>query len=151
MENCEYAGFWIRLAATLIDTLVLLVVVAVPLTLIYGTEYWLGGTKVLGFWDAFLNYFFPFVATIWFWHRFCGTPGKMALRLRIVDGKTGLPPSVGQSVLRYVGYIASILPLLLGFIWVGIDRRKQGFHDKIAGTVVIRDTSPEPVKFEQST
>ncbi|MBX3651771.1 MAG: RDD family protein [Burkholderiales bacterium] len=45
-------------------------------------------------------------------------------------------------------YIASALPLFLGFIWVGIDKRKQGWHDKLAGTVVIRNTSKEPVQFD---
>ncbi len=39
---------------------------------------------------------------------------------------------------RYFGYYVSILPLMLGIIWVGIDKRKQGWHDKLAGTVVIR-------------
>jgi len=47
-------------------------------------------------------------------------------------------------LLRYLGYYLSMLPLFLGFIWVGIDRRKQGFHDKIAGTVVIRQDSTLP-------
>jgi uncharacterized RDD family membrane protein YckC len=32
-----------------------------------------------------------------------------------------------------------MLPLFIGFIWIGIDRRKQGFHDKIAGTLVVYD------------
>jgi uncharacterized RDD family membrane protein YckC len=40
-------------------------------------------------------------------------------------------------VLRYAAYLASILPLMLGFLWVARDPRKQGFHDKIANTVVL--------------
>jgi uncharacterized RDD family membrane protein YckC len=47
--------------------------------------------------------------------------------------------SAGQMVMRYIGYYISTIPLLLGLIWVGIDSRKQGWHDKLAGTVVIRE------------
>jgi uncharacterized RDD family membrane protein YckC len=50
---------------------------------------------------------------------------------------------------QYFGYFVSILPLMLGFIWVGIDKKKQGFHDKLAGTVVIREWSKEAVKFDK--
>ena len=71
----------------------------------------------------------------------------MATKLTIVDATSGNKPTTGQFILRYVGYFVSILPLCLGFIWVGIDKRKQGFHDKIANTVVIRSNVKEPVKF----
>jgi uncharacterized RDD family membrane protein YckC len=151
MENHEYAGFWIRLGAVLIDMVVIAIVFWVPLTLIYGSEYWDGSKFFHGFWDLLLSYILPFVATIWFWLRFFGTPGKMALRLKIVDANTGRRLSLGQSIGRYFAYFLSAIPLLLGYIWVGIDKRKQGWHDKLAGTVVIRDTQDEPVEFESST
>jgi uncharacterized RDD family membrane protein YckC len=73
----------------------------------------------------------------------------MALRLRVVDARTGQAITTGKAIGRYLGYYVSALPLLLGFIWVGIDKRKQGFHDKLAGTVVIRDVAKEAVKFDQ--
>jgi uncharacterized RDD family membrane protein YckC len=41
-------------------------------------------------------------------------------------------------VLRYVGFVISIIPLAIGLIWAGFDPRKQGWHDKIAGTYVVR-------------
>lgn len=47
---------------------------------------------------------------------------------------------VVRSLLRYVGLIISFAVLFLGVIWVGFDRRKQGWHDKIAATVVVRPT-----------
>lgn len=140
MENHEYAGFWIRFGAVLIDLVVIGVVFLVPLTFIYGPEYWTGENIPHGFWDILLNYIFPFIATMWFWLRFLGTPGKMVLKLKIVDAKTGNKMSLGQSVIRYFAYILAALPLSLGYIWIGIDKRKQGWHDKLAGTVVIRDT-----------
>ena len=148
MNDQEYAGFWIRLGATLIDTLIILIVLMIPLSFIYGEQYWSGDQFIHGFWDVLLGYVVPIVATIWFWLRFLGTPGKIALRLKIVDAGTGNKLSLGQAIGRYLGYILSMLPFGLGFIWVGIDRRKQGWHDKLAGTVVIRDKTPVPVKFE---
>ncbi|MDP4945160.1 RDD family protein [Alishewanella sp. SMS8] len=150
MENQEYAGFWIRFGAVLIDLVVIIIVCFVPLTLIYGEEYWVGEQLYYGFWDLIFSYILPFVATIWFWLRFFGTPGKMALRLKIVDAKTGGKLSLGQAIGRYFAYIVAALPLLLGYIWVGVDKRKQGLHDKLAGTVVIRQLGKEPVKFDQN-
>ena len=149
MENQEYAGFWIRVGAVLIDMVVMLIVFGLPLTLIYGETYWTADQMYHGFWDLFFSYILPFAATIWFWLRFFGTPGKMALRLKIVDANTGNKLSLGQAVGRYFAYIVAAIPLLLGYIWIGIDKRKQGFHDKLAGTVVIRQLDKEPVNFSK--
>jgi uncharacterized RDD family membrane protein YckC len=66
------------------------------------------------------------------------TPGKMMLGLRIVDARSGAAMGRGQSVGRYLGYFVSIIPLFMGLVWVAFDPRKQGWHDKLAGTVVIR-------------
>ena len=51
--------------------------------------------------------------------------------------------------MRYLGYYVSIIPLFLGLIAVAFDPRKQGWHDKLAGTVVVRprNRGPQPVKF----
>ncbi len=148
MIDQEYAGFWIRLGAVLIDTVIMIIVIAVPLSFIYGEQYWFGGELIHGFWDVILGYVVPVVATIWFWQRYMGTPGKMALKLKIVDARTGGKLSLGQAIGRYFAYLVSIIPLGLGFIWVGIDSKKQGWHDKLAGTVVIRTNEVVPVRFE---
>ena len=148
MEDVEYAGFWIRVAAALIDTVVFVVVISIPLTFIYGADYWTTQTGVKGFWDILFQYVLPVVLTIWFWTRYLGTPGKMLLRLRVVDATTGKAISTPKAIGRYLGYYVSAFPLLLGFIWVGIDKKKQGFHDKLAGTVVVRDIAKEPVQFQ---
>lgn len=149
MENQEYAGFWIRVAASLIDTVIFVIVFSIPLTIIYGAEYWTSEESVKGFWDILITYIAPIFITVWFWLKYLGTPGKMALRLRVVDAKTGQALTTPQAIGRYLGYYVSAFALMLGFIWVGIDKRKQGFHDKLAGTVVIRDTAKEPVRFDQ--
>ncbi|HEY8096206.1 MAG TPA: RDD family protein [Methylobacter sp.] len=148
MNEQEYAGFWIRTGAALIDTIFILIITMPILTAIYGIDYWAGESFFLGFWDALLNYILPAIAVIVFWVYKSATPGKMATKLTIVDAKTGGKPSIGQFIGRYLGYYISMIPLFLGIIWVGIDKRKQGWHDKLAGTVVIRSNKTEPVKFE---
>lgn len=137
-ERIEYAGFWIRTGASLLDTLLVMIVTFPLLSVIYGDAYWSGDQVIAGGWDALISYVFPAVAVILFWHYRSATPGKMAFRLVIMDAHTGQKPSTGQYIGRYFAYIIALLPLFLGVIWVGIDRRKQGWHDKLAGTVVVQ-------------
>ena len=137
-----YVGFWKRVLATLIDTLLLLAIILPSLFLIYGESYWnyLGGTSesfFAGPADFIFNWVIPAVIVIALWRRFSATPGKMAVRAKIVDSRTGLPPSLGQCIGRYLAYFPSILIFGLGILWVAFDSRKQGWHDKLAGTVVI--------------
>jgi uncharacterized RDD family membrane protein YckC len=143
VKDQEYAGFWIRVVASLIDTVLILIIIWPILTAIYGTDYWAGTGVVHGAWDFLFTYILPAIAVILFWIYRSATPGKMALRLIIVDAKTGAKPSTGQFIVRYLGYYVSAIPLFLGLIWVGIDKRKQGWHDKLAGTVVIRSARAE--------
>lgn len=150
MEDTEYAGFWIRCGASLIDTLIFVVVISIPMTLIYGDNYWFNFPSdqvTLGYWDFLLTQVTPIVGTIWFWLRFMGTPGKMILNLKVVDAGSGDKLSIGQAIGRYLSYIVAFLPLCLGIFWVGIDKRKQGWHDKLAGTVVIRIRATDRVNF----
>lgn len=147
--SLEYAGFWIRLAAALIDT-VLLMVITVPLLVwIYGWAYYSDGRLIAGPADFLINWIAPAIATVLFWRLWQATPGKAMLSLRVVDAESGKTLSVGQAAARYVCYILSALPLCLGFIWIAFDRKKQGWHDKIAQTVVVRakDRGPERVRF----
>ncbi|MFO0389594.1 MAG: RDD family protein [Alphaproteobacteria bacterium] len=77
-----------------------------------------------------------FVLVAFCWHFWAATPGKMITRMKIVDAKTGEKISDTQILLRLAGYVISTLCFLIGFFWIGIDKRKQGWHDKFAGTVV---------------
>ncbi|MFT4937325.1 MAG: putative RDD family membrane protein YckC, partial [Paraglaciecola sp.] len=138
MDNLEYAGFWIRVGASLIDTLLLLIIIGPILTMIYGSGYWLGESSIIGFWDILLNYILPGIVVILFWSYKSATPGKMMFKLAIVDATSGEKPSTRQLIVRYLCYYVSIIPLLLGIFWVGIDKKKQGWHDMIANTVVVR-------------
>lgn len=139
----QYVGFWKRFVAFLIDSAILLVVLVPLLFAIYGRQYFdlerfLRGAYA-GAWDIVIQIFVPAIAAIVFWRYRSATPGKMAISAAIVDANTGGAPSTRQLILRYFGYFVSLLPLFLGFAWIGFDRRKQGFHDKIAGTLVIHE------------
>ena len=104
MSEQNYAGFWIRVGATLIDTIFLLVIILPLLTLIYGTDYWASEPFVYGIWDVLLQYIFPAAAVIVFWIYRSATPGKMILKLTIVDAATGGKPTTGQFIGRYLAY-----------------------------------------------
>ena len=136
----EHVGFWKRVVAFFIDTFILLVVCVPLLLAIYGREYFNPGRSgMAGIWDFVINVLLPAAAALLFWRYRGATPGKMAISAKIVDARTGAAPSTGSLVVRYFAYIVSALPLMAGFLWIAFDRRKQGFHDKIAGTVVIYD------------
>lgn len=137
-SDTEYVGFWARVWASLIDTVLVLLICWPVLTAIYGTAYWTDTALIKGPVDFLISWVFPVVAVIIFWIARQATPGKMAISARIVDADTGEKPSTGQLIGRYFAYYLSLLPLFLGFIWVAFDRRKQGWHDKLANTVVVR-------------
>ena len=145
-EELEYVGFWARVVAALIDTM-MIVVITVPLTyLVYG-KVSAGEGIAQGPLDIAINWLLPAGLVIWLWTKLQATPGKMALSARIVDADTGAAPTLTQFVIRYVGYFVSTLPLCLGLIWVGVDARKQGWHDKMARTVVVRPKPKQQVSF----
>jgi len=138
MDQVEYVGFWLRVWASIIDT-VLVLIICLPLVhWIYGAEYWASTRLIQGPADFLITWVAPAIAVLLFWYYRQATPGKMAIRARIVDAKTGGKPRTGQLIGRYLAYYVSTIPLLLGFIWVGFDARKQGWHDKLAGTLVVR-------------
>lgn len=146
----DYAGFWVRLAAMMIDGLILGVVIWVfnglwPLAFGRG---WMGGAAGAAisygeagglFWS--LAVLIPFVMVVAYFICFWGwrgqTPGKMAMKLKIVRF-TGENISWGDSVMRFLGFIISVLVAFMGHLWIAFDSRRQGWHDKIAETFVVR-------------
>jgi uncharacterized RDD family membrane protein YckC len=150
-QELEYVGFWPRVGAAAIDSLLIVFITLPLLTAVYGREYWQSEAWVRGPADVFINWVLPAVAVVLFWIYRQATPGKMAISARIVDAKTGARPTTGQLVVRYLGYYVAMIPLFAGIIWVAFDPRKQGWHDKLAGTVVVRPKrrGPEAVRFDQ--
>ena len=145
-DPVEYVGFWARVLASLIDTILVMVIITPLMLAVYGTSYYSASEPrfVAGPADFLISWVLPAVAVVLFWIHRQATPGKMAISARVVDAKTGGPLGVGQSILRYLGYFVSTIPLGLGLLWVAFDPRKQGWHDKIAGTVVIRRRGAGP-------
>jgi uncharacterized RDD family membrane protein YckC len=133
-----YVGFWPRFVATIIDSVIVLVITGPLLWAIYGRSMLTSGRIIQGPFDLLLTWIFPPLATILFWIYREATPGKMALDAHIVDARTGDHPSTRQLIGRYLGYFVATIPLGLGLLWVAWDPRKQGWHDKLAGTVVVR-------------
>jgi len=117
------AGFGPRAMAFLIDAILIGVVAGL-----------LRGTDSRGI--ASCADFVYFVA---FWSTTGQTLGMRALRITLVRDD-GRPLSWAIGLLRYVGYVLSIIPLCLGILWVLWDPKKQGWHDKIAGTLVVCTT-----------
>ncbi len=120
----EVQGFGIRLVAYLID-FVILITIDIVLRLAFGDA------------GAALAILAGAMYTIGFWYAVGATPGKMALGLQVVR-EDGSPLGLGACFLRYVGYIVSGLALGLGFLWIIWDPKKQGWSDKIAGTLVVK-------------
>ena len=131
-----YAGFWRRVGAMFIDSFIFTVL----LSLIAGPDF--VNAEFISLQSLAQN-ILAMLLTLGLWFKFLGTPGKLLLGCQIVDADTFRPLSAKQAALRYVAYLASLLPLMLGFLWVARDPRKQGFHDKIANTVVLHDASIE--------
>jgi len=138
-----YAGFWRRLFAVILDTALFSVLLAPIFVALYGRDYfyWQSTTTdfipIYSVTEFFLTIIAPIILTITFWNYFAATPGKLLLDCRIVDANTQKPMHWKQASMRYLFYLASILPFYLGFIWIGFDKHKQGFHDKLAKTQVL--------------
>jgi len=133
-----YGGFWIRLVAYLIDSFLL-------------TGAWVAalasaGTANLGepadwgllFWGLYLLWLFLTLAYYIVLPPTLGaTLGKLAVGYHIV-GRDARHVGYGRAAGRCFAQIVSAIVLCLGYVWIGFDLYKQGWHDKIAGTFVIR-------------
>jgi uncharacterized RDD family membrane protein YckC len=133
-----YVGFWARVGAAIIDSILMAIVLVPIMRIFYGGADLATLTRLDSPANILVNGVLPAIAVILFWVYRQATPGKMAIGAKIVDAKTLGKPSTGQLIGRYFAYYLSSIVLLLGFIWVGFDARKQGWHDKLAGTLVVR-------------
>jgi len=147
----QYVGFWARFLAFVIDNIWVGFVVVLVLVAVYGQNFIAvietaadGSAEMAGAaaegaaGSLLLQLLLPAALIVGFWFWKSATPGKMVVSAKIVDAKTLGEPSKGQLVVRYIAYYISAFVFFLGFLWVAIDKRKQGWHDKIAGTLVIK-------------
>ncbi|MBU2885584.1 RDD family protein [Gilvimarinus agarilyticus] len=139
-----YTGFGLRLLASIIDSLVITpLLIALAIGLYQHSGSWLNMLMASAE-NPWLNYGVPAAFTLLFWLVKSATPGKMLLGAVIVDAASLQPPQRWQLAVRYLGYYVSLIPLGLGFIWIAFDSKKQGWHDKLARTLVIQAASQTP-------
>jgi len=138
----QYGGFGRRVIAFVIDNIFLQVAalfVTIIGLLVIGIDVELLTTGS----GTLLNSYYAtaVVMNLFYFTYFHGTTGqtigKRMLGMKVIQS-TGEPMRVGVAFLRWVGYFLSGLIFYLGFLWIAFDGRKQGWHDKIAGTCVIK-------------
>ena len=149
-----YAGFWIRLVARLIDGFI----IGIPLVVIGGliaivssglvassgnNDQSTNNAAAAGVSIVFaLFYLVAIVVSIGYWVYFWGTSGSTfgmkMLKLQVVDANTGAPIGIGRALVRWLMTLVNTWACYLGWIWVAIDVRKQGWHDKLANSVVLQ-------------
>ncbi len=135
------AGFWIRFVAYLIDAVILGAVqftIGLALGVAGGALTDNGGEMAMAMISGLCGMVIGIAYAVFFTGYNGQTPGKMALRIQVVRNDS-TPMSYGRAFLReVVGKFVSGIILGIGYIMVGFDRQKQGLHDKIAGTYVIK-------------
>jgi uncharacterized RDD family membrane protein YckC len=134
-----YAGFWIRFVATLIDSFILVLIDVSIRFAIFGTVFTTNfeDEDVVGGGVYGLMSFAIYVAyhTILESSSKQGTIGKMALGIKVAT-ESGERITPLNALGRYFAKILSTIILLIGYIMVAFDAKKQGLHDKIARTIV---------------
>ena len=138
MPSYQYAGFWVRTLATIIDS-ILWFIVMTPVVYIFGLDADLADASLIYSTTDVVSSLALAAFSIVCWLKFAGTPGKRLLKLKVLDAQTGQHISLQQAVLRYLMYIPSMVVFCLGFFWVGFDSKKQGWHDKVAKTYVVKE------------
>ena len=147
MLNAPKGGFFIRLLAYLIDSIILyfldrLVLIATDRFLGKGAVSF-NTTDLMGENLGYLLYYLAMSMLIGcFYFTYCHgvtgqTIGKWICGLKVVK-KNGESLGLGLAFLRWIGYWVSSFFLCFGFIWIAFSKQKQGWHDKIAGSYVIR-------------
>lgn len=157
-ENLKghYAGFVSRLVAYTIDIAIVVILLIVGGWLVQTVNSFFQlklpfelPTLVLAAITGISAFLVSATYYIFFWTLAGQTPGKVLLGLRIVGVKND-QITLWQAVRRYIGYYLSALALYAGYWWVLIDNRRQGLHDKLAGTYVVYTWEARPGAFMQA-
>jgi uncharacterized RDD family membrane protein YckC len=138
VASAPKAGFWIRFFALFVDGLI----IGIPAGIIIGILVAVVGKDATGvILVLYALYLIAVVAYfVYFWSQRDGqTIMNKALGIKVVK-TDGSPITVGTGIVRYVGYLVDsiIFGLPIGYIWAAFDKDKQAWHDKIAGTYVIK-------------
>jgi uncharacterized RDD family membrane protein YckC len=144
-----YGGFWIRFVAYIIDAVIIFIptfVIGLVIGVIAAASAGAANNSsnanaIAGSGASVLVDLIAFAITVGYFVYFWGkgqTIGMRVFHLRVADAVTGQPIGYGRAALRYLGYIISAIVCYIGLIWAAFDGRKQGWHDKIANTVVLQ-------------
>ena len=134
-QEPKYVGFWARFAANFLDGILISILLS-PSIFLAATSIRPEGliVAIAAFWGLDI---LAVIILLVLWCKKQASIGKMAISAKIVDARTGGVPTKGQLIGRYFAYTLSALPLGLGFLFIAFDSKKQGWHDKLAGTAVI--------------
>lgn len=133
-EPSRYAGFWIRLVAYIIDALILGAITFPATQVLASMGIGDHSTNIMSIAISWM-YFAVFESSNWM-----GSPGKKALGLIVTD-EQGRRITVGRATRRYFAKILSVLLLGLGMVMIAFTTRKQGLHDKMFHTLVMRTSN----------
>jgi uncharacterized RDD family membrane protein YckC len=141
-----YAGFLSRFMAFILDVVLLLAIAGVIRLTVRALWDFFGnilpfmnvveGRLAMDVIGVFFTATLQVVYFLFFWTVIGQTPGMTLMGLEVMR-RDGTRPTVVSSLIRYVGYWVSAIPLGLGFLWVLVDRRRQCWHDKMSGTFVV--------------
>ena len=126
----EKAGAGTRLGSYIIDAIILWIISAIVgfIFMALGAEY-VAASIIIGILIslAYFTYFFGNGQT----------PGMKVMKIKLCGTDGTYPIGYGKGFLRWIGMLISALVIYIGFLWILIDKDKQGWHDKIAGTYVV--------------
>jgi len=128
------AGFWIRVAASVIDGILLSAVITVLAAVVFGENYW-SEDEDLQLSDGIAQ----FLSVIYYTAGvalFAATVGKRVLRMQVIR-PDGSRVGYGRAFVRYLATFLSAVILAIGFLMIAFRRDKRGLHDLICDTVVI--------------
>jgi len=130
VATTEKIGFWIRVVAFIIDGVILAIISSILSSILFG------GDQIR---SNGLNTLVGLAYSLYFWSSYGHgqTVGNRIMKIRVVK-TDGSELTLMESFIRYVGLILSFICIFIGVIWVAFDANKQGWHDKIANTYVVR-------------
>jgi uncharacterized RDD family membrane protein YckC len=168
VPNRKYAGFWIRVFADFIDSLLLDIGACLLGLMALGCVYWFkwlflrsaNGTPFALF-DALDSLALQVLLVLgrgaislfyytWGGYRYGTSIGKRIFNIYIVSAESGMPISLKQSLIRCVSYLLSYLLFCAGFLMVAFHPEKRGLHDLIAGTLCVIRKKPGKEEAELS-
>jgi uncharacterized RDD family membrane protein YckC len=147
----RYGGFWQRFGARFLDGLIVLAFAFIPATVVgvivhqamypsdqlFVSDQQAANAETAGIWAGWGVYMLVSVMYFLIGWSTGGTWGLRAVGLRLVSTATGGAPGLGSALARLIVQYISAIPLYLGFLWMLWDDKKQTWHDKAAGTVVV--------------